>query len=526
MDPRGVESNARTIGGTDSRAINAGSARFELCWLGLAAGSGMLYGLVFPPLSLQPLAWVMLVPLLVGAVRVRPAKAALGGLVFTLATGVSLAWWLPGMLQDFFSISDTSAWLGLVGVSLRGALAYAAFCAWLAWLSARRPVSPFTVAAAFGVTEFARANGWIGVPYGLLGYSQLGTALSQTADLAGPYGLGMLVVLVNAALAGCIAPPLRGRRPLANRLAVAASLVTALAYGEWRLSQSFDEGEPIRIAAIQAGGPSAKPFAGESERESLARYLELSASADAADLIFWPEAAVDFYPNESSAERHALLVSAWSLGADLILGAPHYSFPAGSGDTLYHNSVFLIRDGELGDRYDKRHLIPFAEYDPFGPRLGLGRTRYAAGEVPRPLEARAASVGTFVCGELLIPAVARELSRKGAELLANPSDDGWFGSAAAARTQLEAAAMRAIENRRYLVRIANGGYSAVIDPHGRVRVESGFGGVAVLEAPVFRSHTTTPYQRFGDSPVALAALLAGALSMRRSGANRSRFHWR
>jgi apolipoprotein N-acyltransferase len=166
--------------------------------------------------------------------------------------------------------------------------------------------------------------------------------------------------------------------------------------------------------------------------------------------------------------------------------------------------VFLVREGRLAGTADKIRLMPFSEASPLAP--AEGRPRLSTGDRVRTLPARGARVGVLVCSESMHPAHVREVVRAGAELLANPSNDGWFGSRAALRQQLAAAQLRAIESRRYLVRAAENGASAVVDPWGRILARGPDGGAALTSARVAPGRTLTPYQRFGD----LAAWLAVA----------------
>jgi apolipoprotein N-acyltransferase len=197
-----------------------------------------------------------------------------------------------------------------------------------------------------------------------------------------------------------------------------------------------------------------------------------------------------------------------------VLGAPHYRYlrdagPTGSADAELHYfaSVFLIRGGEILGRYDKMHLVPFGETAPRIAGLALpspASALYHPGRRPRLLEGERARIGAFLCVEALFPDVARQLVSAGADLLANPSNDEWFAHPAAVRHQLDVASFRAIESGRYLVRVAPGGQSAVIDAHGRTLVISRFGEEALLDADVRLMHGTTPYQAMGDVLVWIA----------------------
>jgi apolipoprotein N-acyltransferase len=274
-------------------------------------------------------------------------------------------------------------------------------------------------------------------------------------------------------------------------------LAAAFFYGQFRLVQSFDEGERVRVAVVQGGASPAD----ESERPArLARYVELTRSAAAPQLIVWPEYAVEAYLQEASRTRDSVLRTAREAGADLVLGGPHYTLsPQG---TRYRNSVHLVRDGRLAARYDKHRLVPFAE------------TTYAPGSRRFVLPATALRLGALLCFESMQPDLAREAARQGADVLVNLSNDVWFGDAQAARLQLDSATLRAVENRRYLVRAASTGFSAVIDPHGRTLTRSDFDTYEVLESTVRASHARTPYQRWGDSLAWIVVAGVAAVSLR------------
>jgi apolipoprotein N-acyltransferase len=418
------------------------------------------------------------------------------------------------------------AWLGLfaLGALVHG-LPYAAFGLWVGWGARRGVLNPLTVAAAFVLTEWVRANGPVANPFALLAYSQSDTPFAQSADVAGPYGVGMLVVAANVAIAGLVMPTLGGPHPR-RRLAITAAVVMlAFGYGQWRLGQHFGRGERLQVAIVQGAITRELDWDRSTRDANLDRYLSLTREAGkrTPDLIFWPEFAVDFYLREATLQRARLLDGVRSVGADVVLGGAHYRV-ANQGRqrrTDYFNSVFVIDStGRLRtDRYDKHRLIPFAEYGPFGDFLRAKNAVYVSGGEPRLLEARGVRLGAFICGESLYPEIARELAMAGAELLANPSNDYWFGHPQAAAHQLQVASLRAIENRRYLVRATATGISAVVDPHGRILVRSHGTGPEVLHASLQRSSAVTPFHRVGDLPLAAAATLLASTSLiaRRSG---------
>jgi apolipoprotein N-acyltransferase len=178
-----------------------------------------------------------------------------------------------------------------------------------------------------------------------------------------------------------------------------------------------------------------------------------------------------------------------------------------------YNSVFLVHSGKLVGRYDKLRLVPVAEGRQARWLLPQSESAYQPGRRLRLLQAGAVRVGAFLCFEALSPELVRQFALEGAEVLANPSNDKWFGHTGPAHHQLNVAIVRAIENRRYLVRPTATGYSAVIDPYGHTVVRSGLGTPEVLTASIRPSQAPTPYQRWGDTAawIAIAVVIGASL---------------
>lgn len=482
--------------------------------IALSLLSAGLYACLYPPIEAAPLAWLALVPLFAVFLHARPLVAAAAGLCFASVATLGVGWWLPGMLEHYFAVPRPAAWGGFLAVSvLIDGLPYAALGAWVAWAAQRgeRPLAP-AIGAAFVLAEWLRASGPVANPYALLAYSQQGTPFAQLADIAGPWGIGWLVASANAALATLLLPGARVR-PLWNTAAIAAGVAAAWVYGTLQLAQPTASEAPVRIAVVQTGMGPERHAPEPARGERLAQTLALTRTAAAAqpDLVFWPEHAVDFYLNQATPERAALFASVNALGVELVLGAPDVR--ADGAGPHYFNSVFLLDGGGLRGRSDKVHLVPFAEYGPFGPRWRAETALFEPGVSPTPLHSRAAIIGAFLCGELLHPQVSMQLVRDGAELLANPSIDTWLREPAAALGLVRIAAFRAIESRRYVVRATPTGYSAVIDPFGRVTALSRFGGADLLTATVQRSQRVTLYQRFGDFACGAALLVVAFFSL-------------
>jgi apolipoprotein N-acyltransferase len=450
--------------------------------------SAALYGLAFATPALGVLGWVALVPFFAALGRVGPARAAGLGLLMALAGALSVTWWFPPMVHAYFGvrpIAAWAAWLAFCTATVAGPLV--PFAAWTSWLARRRAASPLIVACGWTAYELLRARLWVGNPWALLGYASMSSLpMVQIADVTGPYGPSLVMAAVNAILAAFVTPALRGRRFATSSIVVAVLVAATLGYGASRLATSFDGGPPVRVALLQPAIAAAERRSVEARTRALAWQLEETRDAvgRGARLVVWPENAIDFYLDEPSAERDAVMTALRALDADVVLGGP--SFALGERAVRYRNSVYAVEQGLVAGRYDKVHLLPFAESD-FTP----GTHAYA-------LRTRAGLVATFVCFEAMYPELVRRLASGGVALLANVSNDAWFASDAAARMHLDMARLRAVEQRRWLVRATTTGISAIVDPQGRVVAASALDVPAVVEGDVRPSGGVTWYQRNGD----------------------------
>jgi apolipoprotein N-acyltransferase len=481
------------------------SRTMRLAWVAAMAVSAAGYALAFPPASLAPLIFVALVPLFVVLARLSPARAALLGALFAVLAAAGLAYWLPGMLRDFFGVPATLSLAATLGVFVVFAGTWwASFGAYLSWLARRGRASPLAVGAGFGACEFARANLLIPDPWALSVYSQLASPLAQTADLAGPYGVGLLVGGVNAAIAGIFSPALRGRSCTRSLAGAALALTAAWSYGTWRLAQSFGDAE--RAVAVEV------VHIPDVRRHSVISLASgFAAAPTTADLVLWPEGAIDFPLRDPSPQTNALLRLARESDADWLVGGPDYRSDIERVHSF--NSLFLMQRGRLSGQIDKIQLMPFAETNPLKPYVELERADLTPGSRIRTLPLRGVRVGAAICSEAMDPEHVRRVVAAGAELLVNPAKDAWFGNPAAAEMQLDIARLRAIESRRWLARAAAGGVSAVVDPWGRV-VARADGRVATrLNASLAPSQSVTPYQRCGDLVAWLAVLVAAGASV-------------
>ena len=176
-----------------------------------------------------------------------------------------------------------------------------------------------------------------------------------------------------------------------------------------------------------------------------------------------------------------------------------------SGRLRAYNSAFVIApDGTVGPSYDKMHLVPFGEYVPlqkalfFVDRMVRGAiAEFAPGRRARPLPTPAGEAATFICYEAVFPELVRRVAGDAA-FLVNITNDAWFGRSAAPRQHLAMAVLRAAENRRFLLRAANTGISALVDPAGRIVTATALGEKTILSGLLMPRRGRTLYARCGD----------------------------
>ncbi|MFI5215143.1 MAG: apolipoprotein N-acyltransferase [Candidatus Limnocylindria bacterium] len=494
--------------------------------------SSVLFGLAFPPENIRPLAYVCLVPLLL-ALR---SGSALRAVALAWLWAVASAWAIaPFFASSIASYYERQIWvgvgLGMLIFSVMASLYYMVFALIDRALARRFTLfSPLLTAAAWVAIELARGRLFtgsaflIGNPWGLLGYTHASGSLAQVAAWTGVYGISFAIVAVNAGLAGWIGAardPARSTR-LATwgaLLALLPAVGFALGGGlALRAAPSRSAGEGLlEVGVVQGSVPREHTWRSEYFARNLEHYLTLTrrALAEGAPItIVWPESAVNFQLETQVFERAAIAHVLREGGVELLVGGP------GRGRNTQKpvfSSVFVIApEGNITARYDKQFPLPFAEYFPFETdwlvrRRIDGALTFSPGAAdPPPVDTRLGRAGLLLCNEAMLPELARARVRAGAEILISPSNDSWIAGQGFAEHMLAVVGLRAIEQRRYLVRASTSGPSAVVDPWGRVPVRTTPNRPEVLLGGVRPERELTVYARLGDlfafSCAAVAAL--------------------
>lgn len=418
-------------------------------------------------------------------------------------------WWLGAA---FLVDAEDFAWalpLGVAGLpavlACFTALGFAG--AFLLWSTGAGRILAF--ALAMTAAEWVRATAFTGFPWNAFGMA-MGNhlVLAQVASLVGLHGLTVLTVLVCASPATLVDSGLARARLIAPGLGLA--LMAALAaFGTVRLwlhPTLFDDSVKIRI--MQPNTSQDEHFRADRRDEILSHYIHGSAVATArfptglAEVthLVWPESAFPFF---LARDTHALAAIGHSLGDTILIsGAARMEtsnddrMPGEIRKVSYFNAIQVVgpRDGRILDSYDKVHLVPFGEYLPLSgwlESLGLRQFVHIPGGFEPGLTRKLMAVPglpaifPLICYEAIFPGTLVPDMRRHAGLIVNVSNDGWFGRTAGPYQHLAQARLRTIEEGLPLLRAANTGMSAVIDPYGRYigTLELGVEGVLDTSLP-------------------------------------------
>jgi apolipoprotein N-acyltransferase len=429
-------------------------------------------------------------------------------------------WWLGAA---FLVEADEFAWALPLGVA--GLPAVLAVFAGLGFMLARLLWTAgagrlFALAAGLSFTEWLRGHVLTGFPWNTFGMALGGNLVTaQLASIVGLYGLTVIAILIFSAPAVLAEKAaVRGARRRFPRPIIAAILAFCgiCGFGAWRLAQAVPEPVAgVKLRIMQPNLEQDAKFRPENKARILSHYLALSArpaekdqfGLDDVTVLIWPESA---FPFILARDAGALAAIGAVLPQDTVLVTGAAREEDGtrrslSGNARYFNAIQVVASGgHILDSYDKVHLVPFGEYLPFQAvfdRLGLHQFVH----VPGGFEAGSGrhllivpglpAVAPLICYEAIFPgeAVPSGAPAERPGLLLNVTNDGWFGTTTGPYQHFAQARLRAIEEGLPLIRAANTGISAIVDPYGRILAELPLGAEGVLdgglpqriEAPVF-----------------------------------------
>jgi apolipoprotein N-acyltransferase len=508
------------------------------------AGPLPVWRSVFAWFALVPLLWALLTPECVDGIRPLRRGFLLGYLCGVLWFGGN-CYWVRDTMSHYGDMPPGAPTLLLLAFSLYLGLYFGLFGFCVALVRKATGSTRLALFAApflWVAMELAAAR-ITSFPWDQLGYSQVDNGLlTQLAPWTGVYGISFLLMAVNALLAGeFVLDHISSRRLWGTAGTVLVAIGTAglflappkpaataaavliqpnlnvsgdnrwLRPGEWESHiAEFQRLAGEQCKAYIAGIPQTGAPAGE---------IVCPPTPTHPDLIAWPESPAPFIDDDPRFQQ-ALVSIARQEQTPLVVGAIGVSLAepepgvAPGGYRIYNSALIVGADGARVGRYDKIHLVPFGEYIPFRRLLFFAHALTGnVGETDRGTERKVFRLnghryGVFLCYESVFADEVRQFAQLGAEVLVNLSDDGWYGDTSAPWQHLNMARMRAIENRRWLLRDTNNGVTAVIDPYGRVRQSIPRHQADALPAGYGFRDDITFYTAHGDVFAYLCAVLA------------------
>jgi apolipoprotein N-acyltransferase len=496
----------------------------------LSLVSGILIVLCFPDFNLSFITWVCFIPLLFSINKERPSVSFLYGLLTGISAYCGLMYWIIPTITT----GGESFILGLICLLLLStvcAVFIGIFCLAASYLKSSI-LSPVVLSSVWVVLEYIRSHFLSGFPWAIIGYSQWNfLPVIQVANFTGVYGVSFIIILVNLTIFQLmtISASVESEKTWTKlKIALPALLIFViyLFYGFISLG-SPHHSPPMDIGESDAGSASSKVkvtiLQGNIEQhkkwnktyrdEIMNVYTSLVRQAKEEfepDLIVWPESAIPGYllNNRMLYKRvRELIVESKCYH---LIGAVEY------GRKEFRNSIlFFSPGGKLVDKYSKIHLVPFGETIPFKTVFQryiktlneLGHfspgSRYTVFQMPS-----FCPVGAHVCFESIFPYISRRLTKNGAQILVNLTNDGWYLKTSAPYQHFVFNIYRAVENHRMVIRSANTGISGLIDEHGRIIVKSGIFKELYKNVSVKPIEKVTFYTRYGDIFVLVCFIIA------------------
>ena len=489
---------------------------------GFSILSAALYILASAPIDFEFIGFFCLTPLLFAIKESKTSRQALrAGLGSGLAATIGLYYWLIHTMTTYGGLSyPLSILLFLILVAYLS-LYWVCFAVLVKSLANAGLSMIITAPLIWVALEYIRTYLFSGFPWALLGYTQYNSPhFIQIADLTGVYGISFMLVLTSALIfKGMRAYFVKKSIPFKEGALVLLIIAIACSYGLLRSVKYAKSESPFTVAIIQGNIAQEIKWDRRFLQETLQIYASLSSKAlskeKGLDLILWPETATPFYFQQPGSLRNEVLTISKKLETPLVFGSP--AFEKIEGGYSYLNSAFLLSpdvDGESVDilgRYATILLVPLGEYFPlkkllfFVSKITEGIGDFSPGEGVMSLKLPASdkssasfSLGPLICYEVIFPNLVRQFVKDGSNVLVNLTNDGWYGRTSAPYQHLSAAVFRSVENKVYLLRAANTGISAIINPLGKVESSLGIFERGFITGKIALNNDKTFYSLYGD----------------------------
>jgi apolipoprotein N-acyltransferase len=488
--------------------------------------SGLLYWAAFPGIDIWPLSFVALVPLFVALAGQSPKRGFWIGWTAGFGMTITGFYWLSYTLGVFSGFPAAICWLFQAILCGYQAGRIGLF-GWLATRGADRGWGRgLTLCLGFAASEllFPLLFPWF---YGATVHQV--PPLIQVAELGGPIAVSLVLLAANYALAELVLARLQKRAPNKRALAALIAPVLAAIYGFIRIPMvdaRAAAADKVEVGLVQANMSLMDKR--ENPHEGLDRHLRLTRELKAEghlDLVVWSETSVMSAVREDEADAAMRSQFSRTLGVPALFGsvlarevndARRYA--------LFNSALLTNKRGSVIGRYDKQLLLAFGEYLPFGetfpvlyewsPHTG----HFQSGTSFKPLSLGDHQIAVVVCYEDVLPSFVNRVMREGEpELIANLTNDAWFGDTTEPWIHMALAKFRAVEQRKFFVRSTNSGVSAFVDPVGRIISHTKTFEQISQRATLRWLKGKTLYTVLGDGPWWLASAVSIFFAFKRRG---------
>ena len=459
-----------------------------------AAITGILLVLIQPAPALTFLAPFALTPLLIAAAGEASARQRFlfGWLAGILQWG-GTCYWIRDTLAQHGGMPGWLATLLFVLFALAKGLHLGLFSALSGYLFGLRSAAPIVALLWVGLE---RTHAELGFTWLLLGNAatEMGIPM-RMAPIAGVYGVSFVLALLSSSVAAWY---LRKERV---QLLWCLPLLALYLFPALPDVKAGD----MNALVVQPNIPEDGRMSGEQLRDlydKLAR-ITLGGSLDPSrrkpSLLLWPEVPASLYYETDPDFRSQVASIARLSEAPFLFGTVRFD-PNGNP---FNTAQLLTASGDPAGTYDKMNLVPFGEYVPPIFNRIVGKVSQEAGTFQQGTAIQvfptpAGKLGVFICYEAAFPHHVRSITKQGAEVLVNLSNDGYFGRSAARAQHLLLARMRSAENERWQLRSTNDGITVSIDPAGRVIDQLTAFQVTQGRLQYATGFVTTLYTRMGD----------------------------
>lgn len=363
--------------------------------------------------------------------------------------------------------------------------------------------NPFALAAIFTFTEYLRGVVFTGFPWLQFGYSLIDSPFAGIAPIFGVEGLTFLVIVASSYLVNIVKKECR----IASSFAILAVILSiSVATRFLNFVQINEEKQPLVISLVQGNIEQKMKWDPKHFNHSVQTYEQLILPhLDNSDVIILPESAIPSLENQIVGILEAWDNLSYQNNSEIIIGTLYEN----EKQELFNSAVLLGQDKAYdlhkNERYNKHHLVPFGEYVPFGSILNWMREVFilpinlSQGHfIQNPIIAKNHRFNMAICYEIIFGhQVQQNQKSQNADYLLTITNDAWFGSSIGPWQHFQIARMRALELGKPLLRAANTGITAVVDPKGKVIHQLPQFTADVLTATIQPTKGDTPFKQFG-----------------------------